>query len=240
MAAFLHWPIGVRPGAPAVSMREVDIRALNRCGNRVHRRLMRHISTPGHLFSNNTSADHLGRSSRMTSGTDRPFARHALLSLAPSTASLTRGPRARPLRRLGWLDPRHATVDHHAVAFAAAFFALASVPDPGGTAMLAGRRKLIGHFAPFGVRPPSSRWPGGSRTEASLRTSQAGDELVVSAPKSAIHDRPFGEFAIGALVGCEARNRARRARIRQGPSAWRTPGKSGGRTARMMAAIVGR
>ena len=239
MAAFLHWPIGVRPGAPAVRVREVDIRALNRCGNRVHRRLMRHISTPGHLIFQ----QHLCRRSRPIISNDvrgRPFADMLYCPWRRPPLRSPRGPRARPLRRLGWLDPRHATVDHQSVAFAAAFFALASVPDPGGTAMLAGRRKLIGHFAPFGVRPLSSRRPGGSRTEASLRTSQAGDELVVSAPKSAIHDRPFGEFAIGALVGCEARNRARRARIRQGPSAWRTPGKSGGRTAPMMAAIVGR
>ena len=181
MAAFLHWPIGVRPGAPAVRMREVDIRALNRCGNRVHRCLMRHIFySRAPVFQ-----QQLCRLSRPIISNDarsRPFAGHALLSLAPSTASLTGGPRARPLRRLGRLDPRHATVDHHSVAFAAAFFALASLPDPGGAAMLAGRRKLIGHVAPFGVRPVSSRRPGGSRTEASLRTSQAGDELVVSAP----------------------------------------------------------
>jgi hypothetical protein len=95
--------------------------------------------------------------------------------------------------RLGWLDPRHATVDHQSVALAAAFLALASVPDPGGTAMLAGRRKLIRHLAPFGIRPVSSR------TEAALRT--AGDESVLAAaPKSALHDGSFGEFAIGALV----------------------------------------
>lgn len=74
-----------------------------------------------------------------------------LASLASSAAALTGRPHARPLRRLGRFDPRHATVDHQSVALAAAFLALDSVADSGRIATLAGRRKLIRHFAPFDV-----------------------------------------------------------------------------------------
>ena len=83
MAAFLHRPICVRPGAPAFRVREVDIRALNRCGNRVHRRLMRHISFSRSPVSNTTCADYPDRSSRMTLSYAERVKQKAPLSAQP-------------------------------------------------------------------------------------------------------------------------------------------------------------